>query len=219
MDEVRGKLVIGLAGGIGCGKSTVARILADNGAGVIDSDRLNHKELEQAEVIKTLVRWFGPDVCDPDGNLRRDALAEIVFNDPRQRERVEGLLHPRIARRRRELIEAFEADPKIRAIVLDSPLLYEAGLDRLCDVVVYVEAAKAQRAARVAADRGWSPESWSQREKSQEPLDSKRAKADHIVVNNSGLDDLRSKVERLLTELLAQATGGWDIRRADVEDC
>lgn len=204
---MRGKLVIGLAGGIGAGKSTVARVLADSGLGVIDSDRLNHEELGRPEVIETLVGWLGQELRGPEGGLRRDALAQLVFNDPRQRARVEALLHPRIARRRQELIEAFEADPKVRAIVLDSPLLFEAGLDRLCDKVIFVDAPTDQRAGRLAAGRGWSGEELARREKSQQPLDSKRASADYIIVNNSGLDDLRSKVERLLAELLAQASG------------
>ena len=209
VDKVGRKLVIGLAGGIGAGKSTVARLLADNGVAVIDSDRLNGEQLEEPEVIAELVGWYGPDIREPGGGVCREALARIVFDDsPGQRRRVERLLHPRIARRRQELIEIFQADPGVRAIVLDSPLLFETGLDRVCDRVIFVDAPAAQRARRLAASRGWSAQEVSRREKSQEPLDNKGARADYIVENKSGLDDLRSKVEKLLSELLVQASSG-----------
>ena len=208
MAKARGKLVVGLAGGIGAGKSTVARILAENGLAIIDSDRLNHEELGRPEVVETLVRWFGSEVLGSEGSLRREAVSEIVFNDAGQRARLEALLHPRIARRREELIAAAEADPEVRAVVLDSPLLFEAGLNRLCDVVIFVDAPADQRAARLAAGRGWSNQELYKREKSQQPLDSKRARADYTIDNNSGLDHLRSKVERLLSGLLGQASSG-----------
>ncbi len=206
MGEVQRKPIIGLAGGIGAGKSTVARILADNGVAVIDSDRLNREQLEKPEVIAELVRMFGPDIRGADGRVSREAVARVVFNDTEQRRRLEALLHPRIAEQRTELIEACQADPQVRAIALDSPLLHEAGLDRQCDVVVFVDAPPQERARRVAASRGWSAEELDRREKSQEPLDIKGGKADYIVVNKSGLDDLRSSVENLLAELFAPAS-------------
>ena len=194
-------MVIGLAGGIGAGKSTVARILGEHGAAVIVSDRLNHQELDSPEVIQTLVEWFGPGLLGADGEILRPALAEIVFSDPQHRARVEGLLHPRIDRRRRELIASYGRDPQIRLIVIDSPLLFETGLNESCDAVVFVEASIDDRRRRLAAERGWSAGDLRGREKLQKPLDSKRFDADHIVVNNSGLDDLRAEVERLLSKL------------------
>ena len=206
MSGGQNKLVIGLAGGIGAGKSTVAGMFAELGARVIDSDRLNHEELCAPEVIDTLVQWYGERVRDPQGRIRPSALAEIVFNDPQQRARVEGLLHPRIEERRRQLIERWGCDPQVRAIVLDSPLLYEAGLDKLCDVVVFVDAPSDDREKRVAQSRGWPADELARREKSQKPLDSKRALADHILVSCCGLDDLRIKVEELLSELLVHTS-------------
>ena len=203
---IRGKLVIGLAGGIGAGKSTVARLFGELGAVVIDSDQLNHEELDDPAVIETLVEWFGQRLRGPDGRIRRAALAEVVFGDAGQRARVEALLHPRIERRRRGLIESYRRDPDVRAIVIDSPLLFESGLDRLCDAVVFVEASAAERHGRVAAARGWTEGEVARREKSQKPLDNKKNQADHVIVNNSGLDDLHADVEVLLSELLAQGS-------------
>ena len=202
MAKSKWKLVIGLAGGIGAGKTAVARLLGQHGVRVIDSDRLNHQELGTPAVIETLVGWFGDSVRAPDGSIRREALAKIVFEDPEALARVEGLLHPRIDRRRQVLIDQSNDDPSVRAIAIDSPLLYEAGLDAMCDVVVFVDAPRQQRERRVTAQRGWSAEELARREKLQKPLDSKKARADHIVVNNSGLDSLRRRVERLLSELV-----------------
>ncbi len=83
----------------------------------------------------------------------------------------------------------------------------EAGLDRRCDVVIFVEARDRDRCRRVQAERGWTPQQWQQREKLQEALDIKRSRADHIVINNSGLDELRSQVKSLLSALLAGTSG------------
>lgn len=207
MTTGRRKLVLGLAGGIGSGKSTVASILAESGLGVIDSDALNREALACPDVVAKLVEWFGESVLDRPGCIDRRALARVIFSDTEARDRVEGLLHPRIAARREDLIEAYQADPEIRAVALDSPLLFETGLDRRCDVVIFVEASKEDRCRRVQAVRGWTPHQWRQREKSQEALDNKRSRADHIVVNNSGLDELRSQVKSLLSTLLAETSG------------
>ena len=204
--ENRPKLVIGLTGGIGAGKSTVARLLEDGGVRVIDSDHLNHEELKDPAVIAKLVEWFGGSICAADGSIDRAELAEVVFGDPEARARVEGLLHPRIDRRRRVLLAQHNRDASVQAIAIDSPLLYEAGLDAICDLTVFVDAPADQRRRRVASERGWSTEELARREKSQKPLDSKRAVADHIVVNNSGRDELRRRVEKLLSELLNEAS-------------
>jgi len=213
------KPIIGLAGGIGSGKSTVARLLAECGAAVIDSDALNHEVLQSPEVVQTLVSWWGETVLSASeggpeketggepgeaaGSVDRQKISDIIFRDPRQRRRLEKLVHPRIARRREGLIAAHQQDPDIRAIILDSPLLIESGLDRRCDLTLFVDAPDGMRRRRVTTDRGWSEQEWLDREKSQLPLDKKRARADHIIVNNSSdLAQLRKTVRDLFSILL-----------------
>lgn len=196
------KLIIGLAGGIGSGKSTVASLFAEAGAAVIDSDALNQAQLRDKEVVETVESWWGPSVRDASGVLDRQKIASIIFADPEQRSRLEQLVHPRIAAQRERLIEAYGRNPDIRAIVLDTPLLTETGLDERCDVVVYIDADAEIRRRRVIANRGWTDEAWREREKSQNALDKKRAKADHVLVNNSSdLVELRSAVRNLLSRL------------------
>ena len=208
VNKTPGKLVVGLAGGIGSGKSAVASIMAEHGAAIIRSDELNRRVLATAEVSATLVSWYGERIRDSDGQVRRKVLADIVFEDPSERNRVQKLLYPRIDAYRQELIARYRADDRIHIIVLDSPLLFEAGLYEMCDTVVFVDAPRAVRTARVASERGWSSKELVRREKSQDPLDEKRLKSDHTVINHSGLDDLRSNVDKLLSEMLARASDG-----------
>jgi dephospho-CoA kinase len=204
--RARAKPVVGLAGGIGAGKSKVARILASLGARVIDSDALAHQELRDPEVIRTLTEWWGESILDPDGQVDRSRLAARVFAHAEEKARLEGLLHPRVARRRESLIWELERDDAVRAVVLDSPLLFETGLNRRCDSVVFVDAEASVRAERVRRTRGWSEEELHRREKLQAPLDKKRSGADHTVVNNSDEDDLRTQVVRLFNRLLEIST-------------
>lgn len=199
------KPVIGLAGGIGAGKSAVARILREFGAGLIDSDRFGHAEINDPDVVRTLTRWWGDNVLAPDGRIDRPAVGKIVFNDSTQRVRLESLLHPRIARRSRELADRFQADPKTRFIVIDAPLLYEVGIDAECDCVVFVHADRPIRTRRLRKDRGWSDRELKRREEMQIPLDIKRKRADHVVTNNSTVNALQGQVAHLVTRILALA--------------
>lgn len=196
------KPIIGLAGGIGAGKSVVARILTELGAGLVDSDALGLAVTSAPAVTETLRQWWGDSILDAAGTIDRRRVGDIVFNDAAERIRLEQLLYPSIARERAVLVERFQADPVVRAIVFDSPLLFETGLDRQCDTVWFVEADREVRTRRVTAARGWTPEELGRREKLQKPLDLKRAKADYSIVNNSDIDDLRLQVVRLFNLVL-----------------
>ncbi|NLX14650.1 MAG: dephospho-CoA kinase [Phycisphaerales bacterium] len=197
-----GKPIIGLAGGIGSGKSTVAAMMRKLGAAVINADEIGHEMLDQPDVIAEVQRWWGSSVVSPDDRANREAIRLIVSRDPQARTRLEGLLHPRIDRRSRELLARHQADPEVRAVVWDAPLLYEAGLDRYCDRVVFVETDEASRVERVARQRGWSPEDLRTLENSQKPLDFKRKKADYVI-NNSDNDDLSRQVEDVFSRILS----------------
>lgn len=192
-----------MAGGIGAGKSSVAEILRSLGAAVVDSDRLAHEQLNDPQVAATLERWWGPSVFASDGKIDPAAVAGIVFRNPAELQKLEDLLYPRIAVRRDELMAKSEDDPRVRAIVIDAPKLFEAGVDKLCDAVIFVDAEPEVRAARVAASRGWPREEWIRRENLQNPLDKKRTNADHVVENHSSIEELRSKVEKVFSAVLA----------------
>ena len=198
----RPKPVIGLAGGIASGKSLVANILADLGAGVIDADELNHKVLHRDDVRSTVQHWWGQDIYDVGGRLQRSRLAEIIFSDEAKRRRLEGLTHPLVSELRQVQMERFQSDGDIQAIVLDIPLLFEVGQHELCDHVIFVETDQTVRIRRACEQRGWDAVELVRREKMQEPLDSKRDRSDHVVENNSDLSTLRQRVADVYRQLL-----------------
>lgn len=197
----RRKPVIGLAGGIGAGKSQVARILGELGAAVIDSDALAGQALDHEEVIAAIRTAWGADVLTEDGRVDRTKLRR-VFDDRSERRRLEALIHPRVARQREALMAQYAADPRVAAIVLDSPLLFEAGIASSCDAIVFVDCDDAVRQARVAASRGWTPKQLQAREKAQKPLDFKKRRADYVVCNDSTTDALRRQVTALFPRLI-----------------
>lgn len=197
------KPVVGLAGGIGSGKSEVARLLVELGGGLIDSDAVSREEIDDTEVRRQLVAWWGPRVLRPDGRINRSAVAEIVFERPDERARLEGVLHPRIDARRRAAVAEFERDPAVRFVIIDAPLLFEVGLDRCCDWVLFVQADDAVRAARVATTRGWSAGELRRRESAQWPIERKRSAATAVCENNGDVAALRRQVRVILEQFMA----------------
>ena len=195
-----GKPVIGLAGGIGAGKSAVAAILAGLGCVVCNSDDLARQALGDPAIRAELVGWWGRDVLNPDGEIDRAAVAAIVFNRPDELRRLELLVHPWIETRRKALFATAPAD--VCALVIDAPLLFEAGLDAECDAVIFVDADRGTRLARVAEGRGWDELELDKREDSQLPLDEKRARSDYVVSNNGDLRALSEQVHRTLNEIV-----------------
>ena len=196
------KPIIGVIGGIGSGKSTIARMFAELGCAVIDADALAKQALEQREVIEQLVMWWGPQVLDANGRVNRRAVAAIVFGDPPELERLESLTHPFVHAERARLRAAHEADPGVVAIVEDCPLLLEKSLEKECDAVVFVKASEAVRQRRVASTRGWSPAELALREKRQMPLDMKEKRADHVVQNDGGEAESFAHVRQVLSQIL-----------------
>lgn len=198
------KPVIGIVGGIGSGKSFVADVLRELGCAVIDSDRLAHAELNNPDVQAELRKWWGDAVVDDSGLVDRRAVGRIVFRDPAELKRLERLLYPRIEAERQRIMTSLGDDPAVSAFALDAPKLYEAGLDRSCDAIVFVDADRDVRLARLRDSRGWSSDELQRRENLQDPLDSKKARADYVVSNNSSPDELRRQVIRVFELILGR---------------
>ncbi|MHC4129337.1 MAG: dephospho-CoA kinase [Planctomycetota bacterium] len=195
-----GRPVIGLAGGVGAGKSAVAAILSRLGCVVCNSDDLGRQALREPAIRTKLVGWWGREVLDEAGEIDRAAVAAIVFRRPEELQRLELLVHPWIEARRKALFEMAPADAC--ALVIDAPLLFEAGLDAECDAVIFVDADRGTRLARVADGRGWDEQALGRREDSQLPLDEKRARSDYVVSNNGDLRALSEQVNRTLNEIV-----------------
>ena len=195
--------IIGLAGGIGSGKSTVAGILRDLGCVVCDSDGLARQALRDPQIKTCIIGQWGEDLLDDDGEIGRAALARIVFADPAQRKTLERLTHPWIEERRRK--QFANAPPGTPALVIDAPLLFEAGLDAQCDAVLFVEALPDVRLQRVVQNRGWDAGELAKRELSQLPLDVKRQRADHVITNDGDMQELAAQVGRVLRQIIGSA--------------
>lgn len=198
--------MIGLCGGVGSGKSAVAAEFARRGCLIIDSDRMSHTALETDEVRERLRSWWGDRVFGADGRVNRRAIAGIVFSSEAERRRLELLVHPLIERWRVDIIHRSRSDPAVKAIVLDSPLLFESGLNRLCHAVIFVDADDASRLARLRASRGWDGPELAQRERWQIPLEQKRSQADYVVDNNGPVDRLGSQVADILNRIVSETT-------------
>ncbi len=195
------KPVVGLVGAIGAGKSTVAAALARRGAAVIDGDALGHDALEQPAVrAQVLERWRGRAalVRADDGRIDRRALAAVVFADPAERKALEAIVFPVIERMVNDRIAAAQADPAVTFAVLDAAVMLEAGWTDRCDEMVYVDAPRAVRVARLAARSGWTDADLAAREAAQMPAAEKKKYATAFLVNDAGPDELGAKVDGLL---------------------
>ncbi|MEO6435575.1 MAG: dephospho-CoA kinase [Tepidisphaeraceae bacterium] len=197
-----GKPVIGIAGGIGSGKSFIAKLFAGEGCLVIDSDQQVSDAYRDEAVRETLRQWWGDAVIRPDGQINRRLIGAKVFSDAGERRRLEELIHPRVnAARERAMAEAAR-NPRVVAFVWDTPLLFETGLNGLCDAVVFVEASLEDRIRRVAERSGWDAAELARRENSQWPLDRKRGIADYVVRNTADTDFARSQVKDALFQIV-----------------
>lgn len=193
-------VVIGIAGGIGSGKSTVAHVFGTLGCVVSDSDAQAKAMLQRPDVAATLREWWGEGVA-PGGEVDRAALARIVFGDPAARRRLEGLIHPLVHAERAKELERARASGAA-ALVVDAPLLFEAGIDRECDAVVFVDCPREERLARVKSTRGWDEDDLTRREAAQWPLERKRAACGHVIHNSRDRDDVERQVRAVLASIM-----------------
>lgn len=196
----RGPLRIGLTGGIGSGKSLVARLLKDLGAAIVDADAIAREVVAPGgPAYDGIVRTFGPGVVRPDGTLDRRAMAERVFTDASARRQLNVLTHPHIRRRIAEEAARLASAPGVEVIVLDIPLLLETtdGRDLGLEGIVVVDMDDDVRVARLVARDGLSEADARRRLAAQMALRDKVARADWVIDNNGSPDETREQVRTL----------------------
>jgi dephospho-CoA kinase len=199
-------LLVGLTGGIGSGKSTVARLLAARGAVILDADVFAREALARGTVgFDRAVSLFGTEVVEPSGDLDRAAIAARVFSDDVLRAELEAIVHPEVRRRIAEGVAA-EAGGH-RVVVVDSPLLIETGTREAFAVVVVVTASEPRRIARLIA-RGMDEADARARLAAQMPLEDKAGAADVVLDNDGTETELEAQVDTLWKELASRAAEG-----------
>ena len=196
-------LLVGLTGGIGSGKSTVARMLASRGAVVLDSDGLAREAVEPGTAGHyAVIARFGPAVVAPDGSLDRAALASVVFADGTARADLEAIVHPEVRRAIAEAVASHAGTDHV--VVVDSPLLFETGANEGFPLVVVVTASDEIRIARLVA-RGLHESDVRARMAAQMPLQEKSVLADVVLDNDGDEPSLEVQVDRLWADLRERA--------------
>ncbi|MFI2782147.1 dephospho-CoA kinase [Streptomyces sp. ALB3] len=199
-------LKVGLTGGIGAGKSEVARLLARYGAVLIDADRIAREVVEPGTPgLTAVVEAFGPGVLAADGSLNRPALGSIVFSDPERLATLNAIVHPLVGARSAELERAAGQGA---IVVHDVPLLTENGLAPLHDLVVVVDADPATQLDRLVRLRGMTEADARARMAAQATREERLAVADLVVHNDGPLEDLEPQVRAVWSELTARAAEG-----------
>lgn len=195
-------VVIGLTGGYGTGKSTVAAMFQELGAVVLDADRITHKLMEPKKLVwRRIIDAFGDSALNEDATINRKQLAEIIFKDSDKRLQLESIIHPQVIKYIKRQLHQIKGKPKIKAIVLDVPLLIEAGAEDMADVIVVVTASPEVQQERLLEKYG-SQERISGRIKAQMDMSAKVALADHVIDNSDGVENTRTQVRNLWNKLL-----------------
>ena len=201
-------IIVGVTGGIACGKSTVSKLLSKKGAIPINSDEIGHQLLKRGSpVMSALLEAFGSDILDESGDVSRPKLGAIVFNDKAARERLNAIMHPPIVERSRAEANRLVTEAANCVVLIDAQLLIEANSQDTVDVIVVVTAStqtQLQRLLERAIEQNRPPSQAEAQARidSQMPLSEKIKYADFVLENDGTLEELKQKVERLWHEIL-----------------
>jgi dephospho-CoA kinase len=207
--------LVGLTGGIGSGKSTVAERFVEAGAELIDADQVARDVVVPGKpAYKKIVEHFGDGILDDEGFIDRPALGAIVFADPAKRAVLNELTHPPVIEAIADQLEILTAFDGV--VVLDVPLLVEGGVDRGYDAIVVVAAKPETQVQRLVAGRGMSEQEARQRIAAQAPLEDKIAAATHVLWNEGSIEELRDEADRLARELTEAARAKVERESAEI---
>lgn len=195
--------VIGLTGGIGSGKSTVSQFLAELGAVIIDADKVGHEAFKpETEIWREVVAAFGKQIVTPDDTINREKLGTIVFGNSKARERLNQIMHPRMYDLVKAQIEEYRRQGE-SVVVVEAPLLLEAGWTSLVDEVWVTVASEAAVLKRLRERTGLSEAESLARLRSQLAAEKRVRHADVVIDTDCSLDELKAKVKKLWQELQA----------------
>jgi dephospho-CoA kinase len=195
-------LIVGLTGGVASGKTAASQVLKEEGAYIIDADQIARELVQpQKPAWNELIRAFGKDILQEDGSIHRKKLAEKVFADPKQRKRLNQILHPRIKEEMgRRTKEIGQKDPEA-IVVIDAPLLVELGDHYEMDKLIVVTSTQTQQIERLKERDGIGPEAALKILSSQMPLGEKVKLADFIIGNEGSLEETKKRAREVFKEL------------------
>ena len=189
--------VVGLTGGIGCGKTEAAKYLESLGAAHVDADAISHAlTAPGGEALPAIREQFGEGAFLEDGTLDRARLGELVFGNEAARRALEGILHPLV---QRNMLRAMDraAEEGVKVVILDVPLLFETGMDALCDETWALYLERDKQVLRVAARDGLTREQVEARIDSQMPLEQRLARATHAINTDQSIERTRAELGQL----------------------
>jgi dephospho-CoA kinase len=198
-------LLVGLTGNIGSGKSTVAQLLSEHGATIIDADVLARRAVEVGtEGYRGIVERWGTSILAADGAIDRGALRRSVFSDPAELEQLNAIVHPEVERMRAALVDKARARGD-QLVVCDIPLLFERRMTEDFERIVLVDAPRPMRLERLVRERGLRETEAMDMIVAQMPAELKRARADYVIDNEGTLTELDLRVNEVWGELRQQA--------------
>lgn len=199
-------ILVGLTGGVATGKSTVASMFKRCGAVIVDADALARSVVEPGKPAwREIVKFFGNAVLNPDRTINRRVLGDIVFRDPEKLRQLERIVHPRVSREQRRLVQSALAQDPHAVVVYDVPLLFETGIERTVDHIIVVSADRNTQIARLQNRDGLSRADALRRIKSQMSLAKKRRLADFVLDGTMNKRDLFRRVKTLFQRFRAAA--------------
>jgi len=197
-------LILGVTGNIASGKSTVAKELARRGAAVLDADQLAREVVESGSaVLKKLVKLFGNEILQQDGNLDRDRLGQMVFADVKVRAMLNQIIHPEIAKKSVDRLSRLQSDPDLPLIVYEASLLFEVGAESRVDKVLVVKIDPEQQLQRLISRDRLSREGARQRIAAQMPQQQKVERADYVIDNSGSAAATRQQIDALWPQWVA----------------
>jgi dephospho-CoA kinase len=189
-------LLIGITGGIACGKTEVAKVFQEKGAIVLSGDEIGKEVVEKSRaVLKELVSAFGEDILKSDGSLDRRRLGRIAFASEESRDKLNRIVHPHLLKELRKRIQNVEEDNPQAVVVIDAALIVEWGLEKELDHLIFVQSKREDNIRRLQKQKGYSEKEALDRIKSQLPERVKENKADMILRNDKGLAELRTAAD------------------------
>lgn len=190
-------MIIGLTGGIACGKSTVANMLVKRGAQLVDADAIAREiVLPGSPVLAEVARQFGDDIIDENGELNRKKLGSIIFNDAEAKRALESIMHPKIRKIIIERMNVLEQENPQGLVVVDIPLLYESKYDAIFEEIMVVYIPRELQLQRLMQRDGIGQAAAEARLQAQLPIEEKKARADIVIDNCGTLEETEKQVSQ-----------------------